>query len=269
MSDQPDVHNENSIDEVYCSTNQLSVNEVIRRELPVLDGVYIHGEVQGVEVSFTVDTGATSTLISTTLYNHIPDHQRPPLNSVTNRKVVNANGSPMKCQGVATFDLKLGPVLLTKTLLVTDIEDEVLLGVDILQRDEHGPADLLLSEGKMLLRNQEVPLFQVYRRDPQARKVRAADQYHLPPLSECLIDVMVDPSIDKDLDSPTLMIEGDGPLLDRCCLAVASRLVNPSTSPTLKLRVMNTNPHPCCAKQDPLTLVVTSRILNSDAQDTG
>ena len=70
-SDQSPVHNDSS--DVVCSISEVKGNVGgMRHDFPTLHGVYIHGEVQGVKVAFTVDTGATSTLVSTKLYHRIP-----------------------------------------------------------------------------------------------------------------------------------------------------------------------------------------------------
>ena len=37
------------------------------------------------------------------------------------------------------FGLKLGKVLVTKTFLVVDIDNEILLRADVLQKDAEGP----------------------------------------------------------------------------------------------------------------------------------
>ena len=63
--------------------------------------------------------------------------------------------------------------------VTVDLADGVLLGMDILQRDE-GPADLVLSENKMMLRGQAFPLYEVATsRRCHVRKVRASDHQAL------------------------------------------------------------------------------------------
>ena len=45
--------------------------------------------------------------------------------------------------------------------IVADIDDDWLLGVDLLQNGTEGPSDLLLSKGILLINKQEVPIMQV------------------------------------------------------------------------------------------------------------
>ena len=47
------------------------------RGLPSFTGVYVDGLVQGVQVTFTIDTGATTTILSSKIYKKIPEEQRP------------------------------------------------------------------------------------------------------------------------------------------------------------------------------------------------
>ena len=43
------------------------------RKIPLTNGVYVKGEVQGLPVLFTADTGASMTVISTRVYDLIND----------------------------------------------------------------------------------------------------------------------------------------------------------------------------------------------------
>ena len=142
-------------------------------------------------MDFTVDTGATRTLISYDLFCKIPEHLKPDLITPTALpKITTADGSPLKYHGTAVFELQLGPVAMKRPLLITDLADDILLGTDILQRDEEGPADLLLSENKMILRGCEVPLRQVASSQRcRIRKVKACDHYVIPGRSEKIVDI--------------------------------------------------------------------------------
>ena len=51
----------------------------IQRRLNRSDGVYIEGEIEEIKITFTADTGATGTIISPSVYNHISPNRRPVL----------------------------------------------------------------------------------------------------------------------------------------------------------------------------------------------
>ena len=61
-----DVNN-TDVDNIYIEVVDDNENTV-RREIPKFDGVYIEGALQGVEVSITLDTGATSSLVSRRIF---------------------------------------------------------------------------------------------------------------------------------------------------------------------------------------------------------
>ena len=110
------------------------------RKLP--DGVYIRGTVQGYPLLFTTDTGASKTIISTRVYDSMQPGDRPTLEKTS--KLVGASGVSIKERGKGTFAIKLGTAELEA--IVADIDDDGLLGVDILQNGKNGPSDLLMSK---------------------------------------------------------------------------------------------------------------------------
>ena len=74
--------------------------------------------------------------------------------------------------------------------MVADIEDDVLLGADVLQKDTEGPVNIILSEDWMLFRVHNILLHQVIRTDhTPTRKVRLAEDCRIPWMSE--VEVVV------------------------------------------------------------------------------
>ncbi|KAL3882972.1 hypothetical protein ACJMK2_029273 [Sinanodonta woodiana] len=139
---------------------------------------------------FTADTGATKTIIADRVYNQIPEEKRPLLTkSVT---LAGAGGTLLKELRKAKFHLELGPLLLDMEVIVAKIEDEGLLGIDILQNENDGPADILLSKGVIKLHGISVPCIQIGLNDDTVRNVKATDDCIIPGNSEAIIDVFVD-----------------------------------------------------------------------------
>ena len=114
----------------------------MRRELPDVNGSYVFGELQGLEVTYTVDNGVSDTIVNPQVYKRIPEDVHPKLFQA-GWWVKGAGGEPIKIWGWAPFDLQLGPVSLQRVLMVAEIEDQILLGDDILRRDPEGPMDIL------------------------------------------------------------------------------------------------------------------------------
>ena len=152
--------------------------ELVKQGLPNCRGAYVEGEVEGLVVTFTVDTGASRTVISIKTYYQIPLGIRPPLQK--SRCLSGANGKPLMELGKGTFNLVLGSVTMKRELVVAEIEDDALLGMDILQdKALGGPADILLSKGIIHLGATTVPSIQV-RKLNLIRRVTAADDFIIP-----------------------------------------------------------------------------------------
>ncbi|KAH3860129.1 hypothetical protein DPMN_023020 [Dreissena polymorpha] len=58
---------------------QKKEEKIIRRRKPDSSGVYVKGSIQGINLTFTADTGATRTIISDRIYNKIDPKKRPEL----------------------------------------------------------------------------------------------------------------------------------------------------------------------------------------------
>ena len=132
----------------------------MRQELPDVNGSYIFGKFQGLEVTYTVDNGVSDTIVNPRVYKRIPEDVQPQLFQ-TSWWVKGAGGEPIKIWGWAPFDLQLGPVSLWRVLIMAEIEDEILLGDDILRRDPEGPMDILNTEKVMVFKGFRIPLHTV------------------------------------------------------------------------------------------------------------
>ena len=149
---QSTVYNVNrNVDDVHIDVDVDVSSYLIRRALPYFDGIYVQGRLQGEDVLMTVDTGASITLVSSSVYQGLPDEMKPTLMNTT-RRVKAADGEDLHCEGIAKFNLELGDEILLGTFVVADIQDDILLGADILQKDVSGPVDLILSEDRMVFR---------------------------------------------------------------------------------------------------------------------
>ena len=198
--------------------------DVLRRGLPNLVGVYIEGLVQGEEITYTVDSGATTTVLSHKAYLRIPDEKRPELQRpLAGRMPATADGRSMKFYGVAPFQIELGPLRMDLKMTVADITDDALLGADVLQQDPSGPADLILSEDVMLFKGLIIPVKQVG--SDYVRNVRCADYHIIPRMSEVLVDAFVDRAEDGNGDD-ALLVEPRSSLAEKYAIVVAPCLVD-------------------------------------------
>ena len=65
--------------------------ETARRQLPMYQGAYIDGFIQGIDATLTIDTGACDTIVSCRLFEKISEDHRPQLLEVCPRGVFVGN----------------------------------------------------------------------------------------------------------------------------------------------------------------------------------
>ena len=199
-------------------------------------------------LTFTADTGATRTIISDRIYNKIDPKKRPELRKTA--CLTGAGGTRLKEYGKANFNIMLGDISLTREIIVAEIEDDALLGIDILQNDEGGPADILLSKGVIVLKGKTIPCIQIGMKN-DVRKVTAADHFIIPPLSEAVIDVFIERKESDDASQKTdFIVEPTQHFCETYPLKMASVLVDLNRNPTSKIRLLNPFPYSVDINQD-------------------
>ena len=96
------------------------------------NGLYIDVGIRGINTSLLVDTGATDTILSSTVYHRIPREKRPILRNFES-KVKNADGSPIDILGSATVELHVGRSVCSTEVVFANIGNvDGMLGMDFL-----------------------------------------------------------------------------------------------------------------------------------------
>ena len=209
----------------------------IQRRLRPSEGIYVKGEINGVQLTFTADTGATRSIISPHIYNSIPKLHRPILRKSVSLSGV--SGLPLKLYGCSDFQIKLGDLELTQELIVAEIEDEGLLGMDILFQGSSGPADILLSENIIRLNGVSIPCFEIGLPD-SVRKVSIAERIIVPGNSELIIDAFIERKEDDDyLKDSVVLIEPTPNFEERYNLIMAATLADIQHNVSHKVRILN------------------------------
>ena len=222
-------------------THQSFEKTEVKRGIPKSDGVYVNGYVHGIEVIMTIDTGAERTIISEQVYKKINLSERPRLSEKVN--LTHAGGAPLQDFGKCQLEVQLGPLKLMKEVIVAKIEDQVLIGMDILMGTQGKSADVLLSQSKIIIDGVEIPCRQVV--SGRLRSVRAADNYTIPGLSERIIDVWVERwESDGRINTCDVMIEHTPQFVDKHSLVLSTSLADLNRATTAKVRVMNPYPTP-------------------------
>ena len=219
-----------------------SIKRIIRS-----DSFYLEASVQGVKMAFTVDTGATRTIISQRVYNAIPKDQRPSLQKTTG--LTDASGKTLGQFGTAIFSIELANGLhFDSEIIVANIEDEGLLGHDLLK---HGNAEILYKEGIIQFMGVKIPCIQVGSAS-STRKIRSSDHFIIPRQCEKVIDVFVErcESDTDNADNIPIILEPHQSFQDRYGLIMAASLSELRPRVTHKVRLMNPTNREISINQD-------------------
>ncbi|CAC5425004.1 unnamed protein product [Mytilus coruscus] len=135
-------------------------------------------------------------------------------------------------------------------MIVANIEDETLLGLDVLMKSQWGPADIKLTDGIILLGGHAILCTQICQTNKLIRKI-----YEIPPRSEILIDVFADRFQD-------CILEPSENFSEIFSLVMAPCLVNISQNVTCKTRIMNPYDYKKTLNQD--TVIGSAEVVEHE-----
>ena len=138
------------------------------------------------------------------MFKEISEYQRPVLAGTLTLKGV--GGSLIHVYSDGICKLELGPVKLTRKLLVADIEDDVLLRKDILMDERDGRVDILLSKGVMQLQRHCIPCVTAIEKNVGCI-MRSADEFFFPPMSGAIIPASIERIANTSLQNKNLLLE--------------------------------------------------------------
>ncbi|CAC5426549.1 unnamed protein product [Mytilus coruscus] len=117
-------------------------------------GMFVELLIHDILVKFVVDTGATLTLVSTKVYDLIPDLYRPHL-SATKSQIKSACGNYLNLRGKGNFKLDFGTERFTSEAVVTELQVDGILGLDFMKKNN---CLVDVSENILHFDNFKVPL---------------------------------------------------------------------------------------------------------------
>ena len=110
------------------------VGHTYEHPIDIMDsGMYCCGVLHGVGITALIDSGATATMISDTVYSKLPQHKRPLLKPVECRMLA-ANGKDVTTIGLAEFTFSFSGKLFHLPAIVAKINTEVVIGLDFMQK---------------------------------------------------------------------------------------------------------------------------------------
>ncbi len=206
---------------------------MIRKAVPKSAGIDVEGKVNGKHLWFTVDTGATQTILSKRIFKQIPKEGKATVCQNNETPLELSDGNTTKEH--ARVLLEFGNLSKVMTVVIADIRDDALLGLDIC-RD----LDVLASKNRVVMDGEGIPSINV--QPKQLRKVRSATDFTVPAYCEAIIDVTVEINdSEKGYILEDMMIEPIEALIERHDLIGTPCLVNYDTTQHSGMRVMNPN----------------------------
>ena len=237
---RPRTETQTNLVNTQVPDNQSTIKRIMRSE-----GFYLDADIEGVKVLFTIDTGATRSVISEMVYNSIPEGQRPKLTKGTG--LTDASGQLLSQKGSAMFTIPLASGLKPKSeIMVANIEDDRLFGHDLLGQ---GGAELLYTEGAIRFMGICIPCTQINKSSP-IRKVRAANDFTTAGQSELIVEAFLDRSEDDDLQTCDITLEPSSDFQEKYILLMASSLSDLDSKVTHKVRILNPYPNDISIYQD-------------------
>lgn len=96
-------------------------------------GFFVKGKAEGKTVDWLVDTGCTTTIISTRVFDHLDPEERPDLTPYPGC-LMSADESPIQVRGKTLLNIQLGQTLVQHSVIVAEVMNDGLLGLDFLQQ---------------------------------------------------------------------------------------------------------------------------------------
>ncbi|XP_063431167.1 uncharacterized protein LOC134713784 [Mytilus trossulus] len=97
--------------------------------------MFVELKIQDVPVKFVIDTGATRTLVTSKVYDSIPDLCRPHL-SETRSQIKSVSDKYLSLRGKGSFKMDFGKEKFTSEAVVADLQVDGILGLDFMKENK-------------------------------------------------------------------------------------------------------------------------------------
>ena len=204
----------------------------MRRNWCIEEGYFVCVTIQNLPVTFLIDTGSNITILSRNLMERLPPDVTSSVQP-TKTKMLTVTGEVTSFLGKTEKELSIGKQKIKHTLLVADIENEGILGMDFLKAHK---CDLVLTRQIYKVNGEEILCFANSRNaQPQCCRVAVLEPVEIPPGTEMIVPGYNKGIIDRN---GTGLIEADTIFLHMKGLLVAKALVCPTTG-TVLIRIAN------------------------------
>ena len=209
-------------------------------------GYYCDGRINDQPMSFLCDTGANVSVLSSKWFESLSENEKPEITSVRSR-LLTVTGEDIAFKGKATFHITLGSQTFNQEMLISDIVENAILGMDFMKTKK---CDLMISKGCLKINGENIPCYQKQNmRLFTCCRVALVENVEIPPCSEIVVSGKTLDHIDKDY---SCLIEGSENFVQKTGLLVAKSVVDPNTG-RIPIRLANLTDKPIKVFKDTVT----------------
>ena len=207
-------------------------------------GLFVATKIENQCVNMLIDTGASVTILNKAVFDEI--YPSPNLLEPVQVNLITATGEIAPFYGKKIVDLKIDNYIFKHEILVADIQNDGILGVDFLSPNK---IDVLLSKSCLKVRGKKIPCFHFDKKlKPTVCRVAVTEDIVVPPGSEIFCPgKIIDPiiNIETGLVGSTANSKKSG-------LMIAYGLVDIEKE-FVPLRIMNATDTICKVKKNTVT----------------
>lgn len=225
------------------SAEQLRSNTSTSASISKTDeGLFVLAKVSDTQISMLVDTGSNVTIIRKSLTDSWPTSVRQCITPV-NMTLVTATGDSVPFLGKISVDIELGEQKLKQDVLLADISNDGILGVDFLNAHH---CDINMSKKCIKINGQKV---HCYARDKNSLssccRIAVTEDVTIPPEVEMIV-----PGKPIDMIKETIgLVEPNNLFVEKSGLLVAKALVDLDKG-RVPIRIINLSKEPCTVYRD-------------------
>ena len=208
-------------------------------------GLFIATKIEEQSINMLVDTDASVTVINKVMFDKLYPSSSNVLEPVQ-LNLVTATGEIAPFYGKKIVEIKIGNYVFNHEILVADIQNDGILGVDFLSPNK---IDVLLSKSCLQIKGKKIPCFHFDKKlKPTVCRVTVTEDILVPPGSEILVKgKIIDPVINMETG-----LVGSLKNIDKTGLMMAYGLVNVENE-IIPLRLMNATDTVCKVKKNTIT----------------
>lgn len=200
-------------------------------------GMFVNVAINDIQTKFLIDTGATVSMLSKQLYDKIKDHSCYEIKE-TKMKVFTADGTQMELQGKLDLQIELGTKRIELTALISDIQPDGILGLDIIRSHE-----MMISAKHQTLTFDDVEIPILFEGTLGCFRIVAQETFSIPPRSERVVPGKLCTQEGRDVPKEGI-VEPGITTRDQSRPLTARTLVHPYQSSIVPVRLLNITPEP-------------------------